>query len=66
MSIIVVEARGGNVVAVYSNLSDASVVLVDWDNIQAGDTAGELPGVPLDVMPEDTRGEYARALGLSQ
>lgn len=59
MDDIVVEVRGGVVVEIYSDLPNLRFVLVDWDNINAGDHPS-CWGVPaaLSAMPEDTRANY--------
>jgi hypothetical protein len=61
--LIVVEARGGTVVAIYGNKKAARVVLVDWDEFQ---NEGR-PGVDyaldqLSTMPADTRSLVDRAV----
>jgi hypothetical protein len=62
MADIVVEVRGGMVVEIYSDLPELRCVLVDWDNIHAGDHPFCWGGpVPLSAMPEDTRANYREA-----
>lgn len=61
MNDIVVEVSGGVVVGVYTDVPNARVVLVDWDNIEAGDSAGAYPPGQLSELPEETAAEIARA-----
>jgi hypothetical protein len=61
--LIIVEARGGAVVAIYGSKDVARIVLVDWDEFQ---DEGR-PGVDysldeLSAMPTDTRSLVERAL----
>jgi len=58
---IIVEVRGGVVVGVYTDVPDARVVLVDWDNIEAGDRAGLYPADHLCEIPDETSAQIARA-----
>ena len=52
---VVVEVRGGAVVAVYSDSPRDSAVILDWDNIEDGDSVGTLPVDPIEAMPAPTR-----------
>jgi len=52
---IVVEIRGGTLVAVYTDVPDARVVLVDWDDVEAGDTPGAIPHESLASAPPEIR-----------
>jgi hypothetical protein len=38
MSDVIVEVRGGNIVAVYGRSTKTQVTIVDWDNLETGDT----------------------------
>jgi len=52
---IVVETRGGTVVAMYGNKRVANVVLVDWDEFHDEGRPGILFGLDaLTKMPADT------------
>ena len=63
MNDIVIEVSGGVVVGVYTDLPDARVVLVDWDNIGDGDRPGIYGQHHLREVPEETRAKCASALG---
>jgi hypothetical protein len=53
---IVVETRGGTVVAIYGNDHTANVVLVDWDEFHDDGRPGVLWDLePHSAMPADTR-----------
>jgi hypothetical protein len=51
---IVIDINGGVLQAVFSDIPGLQILLVDWDNIRVGDTAGEVPYSGLSGMPEDT------------
>ena len=58
MTDVVVEVRGGTVVEVYSKCPDTRVMVVDWDDLEAGDNRGLLGHqrcISLDRMPTETR-----------
>jgi hypothetical protein len=59
---VVVEVRGGNVEAVYAG-DFVEVVMVDWDNISAGDSACLVDPTPESEMAEDTAAQVAAAQG---
>ncbi len=42
---VVVESRGGVIVATYSNIDDLQIVVVDWDEVEAGGEAGKTVSV---------------------
>jgi hypothetical protein len=54
---IVLVIRGGNLQESYSvpppneNFKSDEVWLIDWDNINAGDTAGRIDPTPIDTLP---------------
>lgn len=52
MTEIFVEVRGGVIVESYSDVPDAVVNVIDWDNTNAVGTplAGSIPCLPLDQM----------------
>ena len=54
---IVIEMRGGVLVAVYAQDPAIEVFVVDWDDIQAGSTQANVPFPvePLDQMPAETK-----------
>lgn len=58
---IIVEVSGGTVVGVYTSLPDARVVLVDWDEVDCGEHAGEYPASAIEDMSERTQREYGYA-----
>ena len=52
----VIEIRGGVLEAVYSDIVDIDIILVDWDNIKEREAGVEdVPVTRLKDMPEDTR-----------
>jgi hypothetical protein len=60
---IVIETRGGTVVAMYGNKRVANVVLVDWDEFYDQGRPGILFGLDsLSKMPGDTRSLVKRGL----
>lgn len=59
---VVIEVRGGNVQAVYAG-DFVEVVVVDWDNIKQGDTAGVLDPTPEPAMSDETVAQVAIARG---
>lgn len=59
--LVVVEVSGGVVQQVYTDLP-ANVILVDWDNIEAGDGPGVYPHEPLSSMAENTDAEVQKVL----
>jgi len=67
MSDIVVEVRGGVVIEVYTDVTDARVVIVDWDEAEHPDQVGVAGGIlvhaRLEEMPNETRTECRAALG---
>lgn len=54
---IVVELRGGTLVAVYASDPAIEVSVVDWDDVADGTVHGNVafPAQPFDQMPEATR-----------
>jgi len=53
---VVVETRGGVVVAIYSRTSNAQIVLLDWDEFEEDGRPGVYyPIDPISKMPLDTR-----------
>jgi hypothetical protein len=56
MNKIVIEIRGGLVEEVYTDCN-AEIVIVDWDNIEQGDGAAQIPGLGLKRMSEETAKE---------
>lgn len=50
---VVIEIEGGNVVAVHAS-RPLEAILVDWDNIKEGETAGPVLVYPLSQMCEET------------
>ncbi len=60
MQTVVVEVSGGVVQAVYGN-ERLRIVLIDWDDAEAGDEAArEIPIEPLDSAPSETLAALAR------
>jgi hypothetical protein len=60
---IVIETRGGTVVAMYGSKRAANVVLVDWDEFHDQGGPGTPFGLaPLSKMPSDTRSLVERGL----
>ena len=55
---VVVEIRGGTLVAVYTDVPNAQVVLVDWDDVEAGDTPGAVIHESLASAPPEIRRYY--------
>lgn len=52
---IVVESRGGVIVAIYARTPDTRVVVVDWDDISPSRPHGTLyPVENIEAMPKDT------------
>lgn len=51
---VVIEISGGDLVACYSDEDEIEVVLVDWDNIKNGDTAGIIPVDMISQIHPDT------------
>ncbi len=59
---IVVESRGGSIVAVYSSDPNARIVVVDWDEFDDSGRPGFLyPIDPMSQMPRDTQDMVGRA-----
>lgn len=56
---VVIEVRGGNVELVYAG-SFVEVVLVDWDNINAGGSSCLVEPTPESEMAEDTAAQVAQ------
>ncbi len=57
MKDLVIEVRGGNVVEVYSDITDVHITLIDWDSIEADNEPGLLSNVavkPLASLPSQT------------
>jgi hypothetical protein len=54
---IIVEMRGGVLVAVYARDPAIEVLLVDWDDVEAGSTQASVPFPvdALDQMPAETK-----------
>ena len=56
---IVVEVVGGVVNAVYTNIADVDVTLVDWDELDESESisvcAGALPAISLDLMTPELK-----------
>lgn len=54
---VVVEMRGGVLVAVYASDPAIEVLLVDWDDVEAGSSQASVPFPvnALDEMPADTK-----------
>ena len=56
---IVLVIRGGNLQKSYDvpppneNFKSDEVWLIDWDNTNAGDTAGRIDPTPIDTLPID-------------
>ena len=63
MTEIFVEVRGGVIVESYSDNCNVAVNVIDWDNITddpGGSSAGVIPCLPLNHMPEETRAAIGR------
>jgi hypothetical protein len=53
---VVIEVSGGTVVAVYSDLPDGRIVLVDWDELECGAAPGGVyPHNRREDLPDDVR-----------
>jgi hypothetical protein len=54
---VVVEMRGGVLVAVYASDPAIEVLLVDWDDVEAGSSQASVPFPvnALDEMPAETQ-----------
>lgn len=66
-ALVVVEVRGGTVVATYANSENVRILLVDWDESEAGGEPGfTFPLDRLDDMPADTLAVVNRVLGDSR
>jgi hypothetical protein len=52
---IVIECSGGVVTSVYSGERDIEVLLVDWDNIEAGGGVSGMRVAAPSEIPDDTR-----------
>lgn len=52
---IVIECRGGVIAAIYCDSANIEATLVDWDNIDAGDSPRALPVQIFENMPADTQ-----------
>ena len=54
MKKVIIEVSGGVVQAAYAD-DDVKVIVVDWDDHEAGDPsyAGEVPTFPLNVAPSE-------------
>ena len=59
---VVIEVSGGVVQAVYTD-AEVDVVLVDWDNIREGDSAGGHPTHRMADMPDETAAACAARNG---
>ena len=57
---VVVEVSGGVVQAIYCD-EDIDVAVVDWDNIQEGDSAGLYPVELMEDLPQETAAELVKA-----
>lgn len=68
MSDIIVEIRGGVLVAVYTDIPNARAVLVDWDEVESPEDLTVAGGIyPMDSvasMPDETELVYQSALRL--
>jgi hypothetical protein len=66
MADIVCEVRGGVLVGVYTDIPDARVIVVDWDDVgstgQPGIGGGAMKHASLQELPDETRAEYEAAL----
>lgn len=51
---LIIEINGGNLVACYSDSDNLEVTLVDWDNINDGDTAGIFQVDPISQLHPET------------
>ncbi|MGI6099800.1 MAG: hypothetical protein GX174_03685 [Lentisphaerae bacterium] len=52
---VVIEIRGGTLAGLYTNDADIDMHVVDWDNIDAGDTSSaHLTADLLNDMPAET------------
>jgi hypothetical protein len=59
---VVVETRGGTVVAIYSSDPSVKVMLIDWDELEAeGRVGANFPVEPLEGMDKETREAYGCA-----
>jgi hypothetical protein len=59
---IVVETRGGTVVAIYADISNARIILVDWDEFHDNGRPGIVYATDsMSRMPSDTRDLVQRA-----
>lgn len=60
---IVIESRGGTIVAVYGDRKVADVLLVDWDEAACQEAPGcALPVEPLTMMTSETGAAVGDAL----
>ena len=57
---IVIEVLGGVVQAVYSDDPSQKAVLIDWDNVHAGDTVDAIQIAPLEQDSEATKQQILR------
>lgn len=58
---VVIDVSGGVVQAVFTD-ADVTVILVDWDNISAGDAGTVYPKSALSEMPESTSDQVTLAI----
>lgn len=60
---VVIEVQRGMVIAVYTDITDLHVVLVDWDDDDREPTecARTYSVTPIEALPEETRAEIARS-----
>lgn len=64
---VVIESRGGVICEIYCDHPDVRPIIIDWDNIDSPECAGQvgsdwLPCAPLDALPLDTREQYVNAI----
>lgn len=57
---IIIEVLGGVLSTVHAN-PNTDVILVDWDDIAAGDTAGKIPTSSFGEISEETMAQIVRA-----
>jgi|GEM_PF-2458134 len=59
---VVIVINGGNLGAVFASDPTIDSCLVDWDNINEGDTGGMILVDPLEAMPEETKEQFDIAM----
>jgi hypothetical protein len=52
---VVAVISGGNLVGVFASDPEIEVCVIDWDNINEGDTGSWIQPDPLEAMPGETR-----------